>query len=291
MKGGKEFADRGSASSFILHPSSFILHPSSLLMSLRRFYAPPESFSDDGARVALSREESRHLAGVLRLAAGEEVRVFDGEGREFLCVVTEAAARGGAREAILEVRGRAKPPCAESPLDLTLACALLKGEKFDLVVQKATELGVARVAPVETARADVKLQRAGGAAEGSKRVGRWRRIAVEAAKQSGRARVPLIDAPRGLAEVLARGTETATRRLMFAERGGRGLVETVAAWDEKPVRVAALVGPEGGWEDGEIETARESGWQIVTLGGRILRAETAGVVVVALLQHLCGDLV
>ncbi len=255
-------------------------------MPLRRFYAPPESFSDDGARVVLSREESRHLAGALRLSAGDEVRVFDGEGREFLCAVTQTTARDGA----LEVRGRVDPPRAESPLDLTLACALLKGEKFDTVVQKATELGVARVVPVGAARADVKLPRAGREGDGSKRVGRWRRIAVEAAKQSGRARVPLIDGPKSLGEVLI-GTEPAARRLMFAERGGRGLVETVTAWDEKPARVAALVGPEGGWDGEEIEEARGAGWQIVTLGGRVLRAETAGVVVVALLQHLCGDLV
>jgi 16S rRNA (uracil1498-N3)-methyltransferase len=78
---------------------------------------------------------------------------------------------------------------------------------------------------------------------------------------------------------------------MFAERGGRGLVETFESWSEKPSQMIALVGPEGGWEDAEIEEARGDGWQIVTLGGRVMRAETAGVVVAALLQHLCGDLV
>ena len=125
-------------------------------MTRRRFYAPPESFSDDGARVALSAEESRHLRDVLRLRAGDEAHVFDGEGREFACVVGEA--RG--REAALEVVRQVEPQRPESPLELTLAVALLKGEKFDLVVQKATELGVARVAPVVTARADVQIGRA-----------------------------------------------------------------------------------------------------------------------------------
>jgi 16S rRNA (uracil1498-N3)-methyltransferase len=187
---------------------------------------------------------------------------------------------------------------------------LLKGEKFDLVVQKATELGVARIIPVETGRTDVKLSRDGGERSGgsrsddgaSKRVARWRRIAVEAAKQSGRARVPEVSAPRSLTQMLSRdstfgsqdstfGTDAAGRRLIFAERSGRGLVETLAAWGAKPARVVALVGPEGGWEDEEIARAVEAGWQVVTLGGRILRAETAGIVVAALLQHLCGDLV
>src|SRR5215216_6689937 len=125
-------------------------------MTRRRFYAPPGAFAPDGAGVVLSEEESRHLRDVLRLRAGEEAYVFDGEGREFACVVADAGGRKGA--ARLEVRGRAEAPSPESPLELTLGVALLKGEKFDLVVQKATELGAARVAPVETARADVRLR-------------------------------------------------------------------------------------------------------------------------------------
>jgi 16S rRNA (uracil1498-N3)-methyltransferase len=269
---------------------------------MRRFHAPPESFSDDRARVSLSREETQHLTGALRLGAGDEVRVFDGEGREFLCVVADEAQRGS-RGVTLEVRASVEPPCAESPLELVLCAALLKGEKFDLVVQKATELGASRIIPVETARADVRLPRAERGDAAAKRVARWRRIAVEAAKQSGRARVPAVAAPESLTDVLAQGatdastqgatdgTAAPSRRLMFAERGGRGLVETFGAWGVRPSRVAALTGPEGGWEDSEIESAREAGWEVVTLGGRTLRAETACIVVCALLQHLCGDLV
>lgn len=270
-------------------------------MALRRFYAPPEDFSDDGALVTLSREETLHLSGVLRLARGDEAHVFDGEGREFLCLIADEGKRG-AKRATLEVRGRAEPPCAESPLELTLAVALLKGEKFDAVVQKATELGVARIKPLATARSDVRPRReewgsGGGAGEGaSKRVARWRRIALEAAKQSGRARVPVIDEPQSLTELLseeasAHAAGASSRRIIFAERGGRGLTETAGAWDAKPTQIIALVGPEGGWETSEIESAAGAGWEVVTLGGRILRAETAGIIVVALLQHLCGDLV
>jgi 16S rRNA (uracil1498-N3)-methyltransferase len=266
-------------------------------MSRRRFYSPPENFSDDGARVALSREETRHLAGSLRLAAGEEVYVFDGAGREFLCTVAadDDVRSGAGRGATLEVRGEVEPSCAESPLGLTLCVALLKGEKFDLVVQKATELGAVGIHPVETARADVKLPR-GERGEGArKRVERWRRIAVEAAKQSGRARVPRVAEPSSLkgllAEDFAGAAGAESPRLIFTERGGRSLVGAAGAWAEKPARVAALVGPEGGWEEAEIRQAVESGWEPVTLGGRVMRAETAGIVVAALLQHLCGDLV
>ncbi|HEV7905666.1 MAG TPA: RsmE family RNA methyltransferase [Pyrinomonadaceae bacterium] len=271
----------------------------------RRFYAPPEAFAPDGASVALTREETLHLRNVLRLRAGEEAFVFDGEGREYACVVggdTAAAGRGraAAETATLEVRGRVEPERAESPLDLTLAVALLKGDKFDLVVQKATELGACRIVPVETKRADVRLQREGR--EATERVARWRRLALEAAKQSGRARLPEVCAPVAFQTLIEAETEAAqaagegadegaARRLFFTERGGRGLVETFAGWPARPVKLTALVGSEGGWDDAEIALAVAAGWHAVTFGGRTLRAETAAIVVAGLLQHLCGDLV
>jgi 16S rRNA (uracil1498-N3)-methyltransferase len=229
------------------------------------------------------------------------VYVFDGEGREYVCTVAEAGAaascRGAAREAVLDVRDEAEPARAESPLELTLAAALLKGEKFDTVVQKATELGAARVVPVLTERGEVRWPGRGDESESAaavKRVARWERIAVEAAKQSGRARVPQVRAPIHLTTLLSEvahdldGVEE--RRVFFTERGGRALVETVGEWPAPPSRLTAVVGPEGGWEDEEIEQAIQAGWCAVTLGGRVLRAETAALVSAALLQHLLGDL-
>jgi 16S rRNA (uracil1498-N3)-methyltransferase len=265
----------------------------------RRFYAPPEAFAPDGASVVLSSEESCHLRDVLRLRAGDEASVFDGEGREFECVVREAGGRrGGAR---LEVRGAAQPPRPESPLFLRLAVSLLKGEKFDLVVQKAVELGAGRIEPVLTKRSDVRLRDERDAA---RRVERWRRLAVEAAKQSGRARVPLVKTPLAFEALVSAdenlvsadetsvtaGPSCGSLRLMFAERGGVGLHAPHVAGATRPSVVAALVGPEGGWDDEEINLARRHGWTIITLGGRTLRAETAAVVAAALLQHLFGDL-
>ena len=247
-------------------------------MTRRRFYAPGDAFARGGAEVVLSAEESRHLRDVLRLRAGDEVSVFDGEGREFACVV-----KGTGGRATLEVRAPAVAPSPESPVEITLGVALLKGEKFDLVVQKATELGVARVAAVETARADVRLRDERDAA---RRVERWRRLALEAAKQSGRARVPAIEPPVALDSFL-RGAGAAAPRLLFAERGGSAFD---ALAPSRPPAVTALVGPEGGWDDAETASAAEHGWSIVTLGGRVLRAETAAIVVAALLQHTYGDL-
>ena len=242
--------------------------------------------------MTLAQEEARHLRDVLRLRAGEEVFVFDGEGREFACVVAELGA-GKHCYARLEVRAPVEAARPESPLRLTLALALLKGEKFDLVVQKATELGVARVVPVATLRADV---RARDAKDEGKRAARWRRLALEAAKQSGRARVPVVEPPRALADALREeaappGAHAERLPLFFTERGGRGLMSAVGGlFGAVPPRVAAMVGPEGGWDDSEIEAARHADWQLVTLGGRTLRAETAAVAAVVLLQHLFGDL-
>jgi 16S rRNA (uracil1498-N3)-methyltransferase len=252
-------------------------------MTRRRFYAPPVAFTSD--EVLLSEEESRHLRDVLRLRAGDEAHVFDGEGREFVCVVAEAGGRKAA--ARLEVRGPAEPPSPESELELTLAVALLKGEKFDLVVQKATELGAARVVPVETKRADVRLR---DERDTLRRVERWRRLALEAAKQSGRARVPVVAEPAVLARFIEAAPRADEARILFAESGGASLDSLLKTTGARPPAVVALVGPEGGWEEEEIAHARAHGWHVVTLGGRTLRAETAAITVCALLQHLYGDL-
>jgi 16S rRNA (uracil1498-N3)-methyltransferase len=254
-------------------------------MSRRRFFAPPEAFSPDGTSVALGRDEARHLRDVLRLGRGDEAFVFDGEGREFRCRVDES----GRDRAVLAVGGEVEPASPESPLQLTLAVALLKGEKLDLVVQKATELGARRIVPVVTRLADVRLREG---EDTSRRVERLRRIALEACKQSGRARVPAIDAPAAFESFVKREpADTTGWRVMFAERGGASFSSAVEELRVRPAAVTALVGSEGGWTDEEITLARDAGWSIVTLGGRILRAETAAITITALLQHAFGDLI
>src|ERR1700694_5485275 len=157
-------------------------------MPRRRFYAPPAAFAPDGKSAPLSTEETRHLRDVLRLHPGDEIYVFDGAGREFHCVVEIIAKDSTELRVIAEV----EPTRPESPLHLTLAIALLKGEKFDLVIQKATELGAKRIVPLTTERADVRLRDSDDA---KKRGARWQRIALEAAKQTGRACVPEVTWP------------------------------------------------------------------------------------------------
>ena len=240
---------------------------------MRRFYAPKENFND--GKITLSLEETRHLRDVLRLRAGDTVRAFDGEGRELSCEIELIEKR----ETILKILEEVSPLAPASNLDLTLATALLKGEKFDLVVQKAVELGVARLVPVITKRTDVKLK------DSEKRVERWRKIALEAAKQSGRADLMKIEPPIDFKEFLKiRAIETSGNFLLFSEKSGESFSSINAG-----EKITAIIGSEGGWEDSEIEAAKNSGFQIVTLKGRILRAETAAIAIAAVLQHRFGD--
>lgn len=242
-------------------------------MTRRRFFAPPSAFNFGKRTVTLASDEARHLREVLRLKAGDEVQVFDGEGKEFRAAVSQAR-----REfAELEIRDEIDAMRPESPLELTLAVALLKGEKFDLVVQKGTELGVNQFVPLITRYADIRLR---DEADGAKRVARWQRIALEATKQSGRAVVPQVTMPVPFESVIRDNS-----CLLFSERDGQSL-DT----DSKLQSVMAIIGSEGGWSDEELDQARTSGVPIVTLGGRILRSETAAIATAALLQHRYGDL-
>ena len=232
--------------------------------------------------MTLSADESRHARDVLRLQPGDEAYVFDGAGSEFLCMVSEFTRNG----AILDLVQEVEPARPESPLNLTLAIALLKGEKFDLVVQKATELGATRIVPVETSRADVRIRNDDDA---QRKVTRWQRIALEAAKQCGRARLVEISAPVTFDSLIAQND--CELRLTFAERDGGSLAEVSRDAAPGPTSVCALIGPEGGWTIEETDSARAHGWNVITLGGRTLRAETAAIAIVTLLQHRFGDLI
>jgi 16S rRNA (uracil1498-N3)-methyltransferase len=254
-------------------------------MTRRRFYAPLSAFDSSLTRITLASDEARHLREVLRLKVGDEVYVFNGAGKEFQCRVEETR-RDAAHLLVVREVDAARP---ESPLHLTLAVALLKGEKFDLVVQKATELGVTVIVPVVTKLADIRLR---DESDVLKRMTRWQRIALEAAKQSGRAIVPDISTPVAFAAlVLEAVAKPQSNCLMFSERDGQSLTETKKLLTAKATRLTALVGSEGGWTDEEIMIARDAGWRIITLGGRTLRAETAAIAVAVLLQHFAGDLV
>lgn len=242
---------------------------------MRRFYAPPEQITQD--RAVLGPEETRHLRDVLRLRAGDECSIFDGEGREYVCTI-EAVRKS---EAVLRLESEIPPASPESPLEITVAAAILPGDRFEITVQKAAELGVVRLQPLFTRRCEVKP---GG---GTRNYERWQKIALESAKQCGRARTMRIERPVGFDEFIAEAAGAASDNalIFFSERNGKGFDSI-----EVSEKVTAVFGPKGGWDDAELARAAEAGSQIITFGGRIMRAETAAIAMTAILQHRFGDL-
>ncbi len=239
---------------------------------MRRFYAPMENF--DHNKISLDSEQSRHLRNVLRLQPGDEILVFDGVGNEFRCLVQEFSSNK--KTCFVKSLEKIEPTKPESNLDSTLAVSLLKGDKFDLAIQKAVELGVTKFVPIITKRCDVKLRNE------EKKLERWKKIIIEASKQCGRAKLMEITKPFEFEELV----ETAQgSKVLFSERNGVSFSEINPA-----EKVTAIIGSEGGWEDSELEFAEKNSCQIVTLGGRILRAETAVISIASILQNCFGDM-
>ncbi|MGI8543310.1 MAG: 16S rRNA (uracil(1498)-N(3))-methyltransferase, partial [Aridibacter sp.] len=238
---------------------------------MRRFYAPRKDFKDN--IILLNAEETRHLRNVLRLSAGDEISVFDGEGNEFLCEIKNI----DKKQTSLQIVKKISTNSNESNLDLTLAVAILKGDKFDLVIQKSVELGVIKFVPIITKRCDVKLRNE------EKKLERWRKIIIEASKQTGRAKLMKITEPFEFEDFVEDANGT---KILFSERDGKSFSEI-----KSNKKMTAVIGSEGGWEDSEIELAKKNGFQIITFGGRILRAETAVISIATILQHRFGDLI
>lgn len=245
-------------------------------MQRHRFFASPENITP--SQITLDAEESHHLARVLRLTEGQRVFVFDGAGAEFECEIIRAHKNEAQLQIISPLQNK-----VESSLQLTLAQSLIKGDKFDLVIQKATELGVTRIVPLITAHSDIKRieERA------DHRLLRWRRIALEAVKQCGRRTLVDIAEPVHFDHFCA--NQQRALKLILAERGGQKPGE-IAAAVPTPDSVVIAIGPEGGWHERETEAASAHRFIPVHLGARILRTETAAITAVALMQFLFGDL-
>ncbi|MFN0109449.1 MAG: 16S rRNA (uracil(1498)-N(3))-methyltransferase [Blastocatellia bacterium] len=244
-------------------------------MQKHRFHALKSQISD--SQILLDADEAHHLSRVLRLNAGDRVFVFDGEGSEWECEIASVAKRSAELTITRQLTDK-----VESPLSLTLAQALVKGDKFDLIVQKATELGVTRIVPLITDHSDVR--RVEERAE--QRLERWRRISLEALKQCGRRRLVEIAEPIHFSEFCDVGSKP---NLIFSEKGGKTLHELAVSL--KPINQLSLcVASEGGWSEAELQKAEANHLVPIHLGQRILRTETAAIAAVTLAQHLFGDL-
>jgi 16S rRNA (uracil1498-N3)-methyltransferase len=243
-----------------------------------RIFVEPDKLSVD--RAILTGTSAHHLRHVLRFQPGDELVVFDGAGREAVGVLELYQ---GANAMIRIVRDT--DTSTESALELVVAPCMAKGRKVDLVVEKAVELGADRICVVTSDRTVTKLSEEAAI----DRVDRWRRIAVAAAEQSGRTKMPVVERIRTLEEFCAARPED-TLGLLFTAGAQPDPPATLRQRYPETHKVICVIGPEGGFEPEEIAMAEGYGFHSVGLGPRVLRAETAAIVAAAICQHLWGDL-
>ena len=236
-----------------------------------------------GSLVELPRDTASHLAKVLRARSGDELILFNGDGREFTGAIESV--RGSRVSASI---GDGRPVDRESPLAISLVQCVPRGDRMDFVVQKATELGVARIVPVLSQRSVVRLDKA----QAESKVIHWRAVAVSACEQCGRNRLPTIEAAQPLLNYLGESSPATGPRLVF-EPESLPQARTTA---QDPGGAAAIadaeiaIGPEGGFASDELEAFRVAGFSQIGLGPRILRAETAAIAALVWLQARFGDL-
>jgi 16S rRNA (uracil1498-N3)-methyltransferase len=237
-----------------------------------------------GSVVELPPDTASHIAKVLRARSGDELILFNGDGREFDGAIT--AVRGSRVSASV---GNSRPVDRESPLAITLLQCVPRGDRMDFVVQKAAELGVARIVPALSQRSVVRLDK--GQTE-SKAV-HWRAVAVSACEQCGRNRLPIIEAAQPLLGYLGRPAACAGPRLVFEPQSAlhrRAVAENPAAADGGIIEAEIAIGPEGGFAPDELEAFRIAGFSRAGLGPRVLRTETAAIAAIVWLQVRFGDM-
>lgn len=226
-----------------------------------------------GAEVELSPREAHHASTVLRLRTGERASVFDGRGEEWSAEVLDVGP-GRVRVRLLEpVHGEVEPP-----IRVSIYQGLCRAERMEWVIQKATELGAAAIHPWTAERAERRKVSAG-------RLERWKRIAVESCKQSGRRVVPAVE----LCDTLPPADPPLHRGLLL-QPGAGSRAPGADPGERPPGEVSIAVGPEGGLTENEVAMALDSGWEAISLGPRTLRTETAGLVALSLVMHRWGDL-
>ena len=242
-------------------------------MPTPRIYLPRPLAS--GTTTQLDERAQHHAVKVLRLRPGDALILFNGEGGEYLATL-ENARREGAEVRLQEYIEQER----ESRLDITLLQGVARGEKMDLILQEAVELGVSRIVPLVTARSQVKLS----GERLNKRMQHWQGVIIHACEQCGRNRLPELAAMQTLAAALAAQPTERTGLLLdpTAERGPGGLEQAQA--------LSLLIGPEGGLSPDERNQAQAVGFRGMRLGPRVLRTETAGLAALAALQCLYGDL-
>ena len=247
-------------------------------MRLTRCFVPTALAGQ--AQLMLPEGPSRHIGRVLRLRAGAALTLFDGRGGEFEATILAVEKRGvrvqlGAHHAIER----------EAPVAMTLLQCVIRAERMDFIVQKATELGIAALVPVQSRHGVVRLDESAM----ERRQRHWQAVAIGACEQCGRNRIPELHAPVSFEQACA-GSAAAHVRVLLDPTGPGSLAR---ALESPPIKslttVSVLIGPEGGFGEDEIALARQHGFQVGSLGPRVLRAETAPIAALAVIQALLGD--
>ena len=242
---------------------------------MHHFFVRPEQIS--GKEAYIEGPDWNHAANVLRVRPGEQVLLSVGEDWDYLCTVREVDRAG--QRVLLSVLEENRD-VRELPVKISLYQGLPKSDKMELIIQKAVELGAARVVPVETARCVVKLDRK----KAESKCARWQAISESAAKQSGRSVIPEIAMPMKYTAALKEAADFDVRLIPYENAEGMERTRKILESVRPGQKIAVFIGPEGGFEETEIRQAEEAGFEAVTLGKRILRTETAGFVVLSLLM-------
>ncbi len=248
-------------------------------MILRRFFV--ENIETKDGLCTIRGSEAKHMTRVLRMGRGDRFILMDGKGARFQALVLSA----GRREVLVTLE-KALPQPTPSPVEITLCQALLKSRAMDYVIEKTSELGVNRIFPFSSERTVIRLNREKSA---NKRR-HWREIAQGAAKQSNRSAPAEIGPLSSFGELVAKcPQENALKVILWEEEGERNLKDLLKA--SPPLKkFIGMLGPEGGFSQEEVRAAREAGFTSVSLGQRVLRAETAAITMVAVVQYEWGDL-
>ena len=231
--------------------------------------------------VRLEAMGSAHLIKVLRMRAGAKVTLFNGDGFDYTAEITTPKPEAAELRVIKQ-----SPNTSESSLKITLIQALCRGEKMDWVIEKATELGVHRIIPVQTERTEVQLD----TERALKRLQHWQRVVISACEQCGRARIPEVLPLNALDAQLAANSKADVAWALEPAAPALGLM---LAKIREPINLCDIqiaIGPEGGFSERDLAQLSAANFSLISLGSRILRTETAGIVALAILQHRWGDL-
>jgi len=245
---------------------------------MHRFFVPSEGFFEK--TVTIKGSDVNHIRTVLRMKPGDRIEVIDHQGFRYEIVLAEVERDFVHGEILSKIAMR-----TESPVNIRMGQALIKGNAFDLLVRKATELGVHSIVALKTERCVARLAKESQAY----RTQRWQRVAEEASKQCGRSRVPEIHSTVLSIEEFCQQSSDCDLKLVFWEGEQKSRLQDISAPDSV-TSIAFLAGPEGGWAAEEIDFLKEQGFQTVTLGPRLLKADAVSLVILSLLQHRWGDL-